>query len=159
MNEYNELITFSQIIFMNTTTLDLTKEISELEAIKNESKEVSDELSKFYALETRKRELHKEEDAKKLEILNKIKETPYYTAFVDFFENSFEASYHFLALDKEDSYREIHEDDGTLHITFGKIRGCFISNQEIERADWNKRANVVLTELKTLFPEYAGMKL
>jgi SMC interacting uncharacterized protein involved in chromosome segregation len=50
----------------------------------------------------------------------------------------------FADIDGKDSDRKICEDDGTLHITIGKVRGCFISNQELTSSEWNKEARPIV---------------
>lgn len=47
-------------------------------------------------------------------------------------------------LDNNDSDRNMNEDDGTLHITIGKIHGCFISDQDLSKSEWNKLARPIV---------------
>ena len=60
-----------------------------------------------------------------------------------------DAGYTFLCYDFEnsDDYFEVVEDDGTLHISYGKVRGCFICNQEISRKEWKAEAREVFAKL------------
>jgi len=44
------------------------------------------------------------------------------------------------------SDRRIVEDDGTLHIQIGELRFCFISNQDITQAEWNKQARPIVKD-------------
>lgn len=43
-----------------------------------------------------------------------------------------------------DDYREIVEDDGTLHITSGKLRACFIADQDMRKSEWNALARPIV---------------
>lgn len=56
------------------------------------------------------------------------------------------AEYVFADLDNTDDFRECMEDDRTLHITIGKVRGCFICNQDITKAEWNKLARPIVKQ-------------
>lgn len=46
--------------------------------------------------------------------------------------------------DFSDSITETFEDDGSLHIQKGNISGCFICNQDIRKAEWNKQARPIM---------------
>lgn len=50
--------------------------------------------------------------------------------------------------DNSDDFREIGEDDGTLHVSVGKLRGCFISDQFCSRKEWNARARAIKAQIK-----------
>ena len=50
----------------------------------------------------------------------------------------------FVEINKSEDFRRAVEDDGTLHITIGQVRGCFICNQDIRKAEWNRQATPIL---------------
>lgn len=50
----------------------------------------------------------------------------------------------FAEIDNLGTERSANEDDGTLHITIGNIRGCFISDQDITKSEWNRLARPIL---------------
>jgi len=52
----------------------------------------------------------------------------------------------FAEVDSFDDFRDCMEDDGTLHITIGKVRGCFICDQDITKAEWNKLARPIVKQ-------------
>jgi len=60
--------------------------------------------------------------------------------------NKLYVEYLFVDLDEEESRKEVLEDDGALHICIGKIRGCFICNQDISKSEFNKRARPIVKE-------------
>lgn len=68
-----------------------------------------------------------------------------YAESFDAFENA-GAEYTYVDAENEDSLREVIEDDGTLHITIGKARGCFICNQDLTRSEWNKEARPIVKQ-------------
>lgn len=63
------------------------------------------------------------------------------------------AEYIYIDLENADTLRNVCEDDGTLHITFGKVRGCFICNQDIKKSDWNILAKEILKKFNFPFSE------
>jgi len=50
----------------------------------------------------------------------------------------------FIDLENADDFSEAMEDDGTLHITKGKVRACFICNQDISKTKWNVLARPIV---------------
>jgi len=38
----------------------------------------------------------------------------------------------------------VNEDDGTLNINIGKVRGCFICDQDLSASAWNKKAQPIV---------------
>lgn len=57
------------------------------------------------------------------------------------------AEYIFVEFKGKPGFVSVIEDDGTLHITDGKIRGCFICNQDLTKTRWNKEAKEVMKKL------------
>ena len=66
---------------------------------------------------------------------------------VEEFENA-GAEYIFTEFENTDDVLEIVEDDGILEITRGKIRGCFICDQELTRGQFNKLAREIMDGLE-----------
>lgn len=62
------------------------------------------------------------------------------------FEDAGADEFIYIDIEQEDGWR-VFEDDGFLHINFGKVRGCFIGSQEMKKSEWNKEARKVLSEL------------
>lgn len=60
----------------------------------------------------------------------------------------------FVVPDNSDNVKEICEDDGSLHITIGKIHGAFINNQDLTKAEWNKLARPIAKEFGFKLPKY-----
>ncbi len=56
-------------------------------------------------------------------------------------------------IDGSKTDRKVVEDDGTLHITIGQVRGCFICNQDITRVEWNREARPILKALGFKFAD------
>lgn len=138
---------------------NLKNDIEELHLLEREWNDINEELAKAYPLQIKQREIGNLVDQKIRDILEKIKSSAYYAEFVNFCENNYEMNSYHLELTNNDEDREVMIDDGTLHISFGKIRACFISNQEINRAEWNKLAKWVLKELVVVVPEFKNIKL
>lgn len=67
-----------------------------------------------------------------------------------------DAEYIFIDRDREDGVWRVGEDDGTLHINFGKVRGCFICNQDISAKEWKADAKKVLEKLNVPKEVYKG---
>ncbi len=95
----------------------------------------------MHPLEVRLRELQLERNTLVQEVENEILAA--HQEVVDRF-NEEGAEYIFVDIENADDLIEVCEDDGTLHISFGKIRGCFICNQDISRSVWNKEANSIM---------------
>jgi len=61
--------------------------------------------------------------------------------------NKYDADYFFLERNNKWDEREIFEDDGTLHVVYGRLRACLINNQNLSRSEWLKRAKPIIKEL------------
>lgn len=53
----------------------------------------------------------------------------------------------YVDFDNADDFKDAFEDDGTLHVVFGKVRGCFINNQDLPKSRWNVRASRIADRL------------
>lgn len=69
---------------------------------------------------------------------------------VKMFEEN-DVEYIFVDLEASDDRLSVVEDDGTLHIRIGKVRGCFICNQELKKSEWNKEVKEILKKLNIPF--------
>jgi len=122
---------------------------NKIKKLKNIEVEIQ-KVEKKIELATKKLEEEKnklEEKFNKLEnkLENIVKEQN--KELIEKIEASDEHNYTFIDLKSDSDEITVHEDDGTLHINFGKIRGCFIGNQDINKSEWNKLAKKVLSEL------------
>ena len=89
---------------------------------------------KIRDLETRKDDLKKS-----IEMLYKGAESN----TVELFENN-GADDIYVDEDGTDGEWQVFEDDGTLHIVFGHIRGCFIGDQDMRGREWNSQAKKIM---------------
>lgn len=118
-------------------THTLTTEIAKIwQDIRNINEEIT-------PLEIKRRELRESVDKLQNQVKEEMFSTPEWVAFKKLAEE-FDPTYYFVSLDNSDDYRDCHEDDGTLHIYHGKLRACFISNQDISKSEWNKIARPIV---------------
>lgn len=61
------------------------------------------------------------------------------------------AEYIFVDFEADDNRFSVGEDDGTLHVRIGKLRGCFICNQDLTKSEWKKEAREILKQLNIPF--------
>lgn len=125
-----------------TLIQELKKDYDETAKIANE---LSNKLMPFYKIQSD----YKENSNKRrrieeliLQALSEDKESAYKEAFEIAERN--DVRYIFWETGNKLGIREIFEDDGTLHITIGEVRFCFISNQDITKTQWNKEARPIV---------------
>lgn len=117
------------------TTSSITNQIAEL---KNS---IAPVCSQIKLLETELKLLNEQQEEK---ILLDNKST------VDLFNDN-DAEFIFADVDADVNRNEVGEDDGTLHIAIGQVRGCFICNQDISRKEWNAQAREILKNFNIPF--------
>lgn len=119
--------------------------MNSINLIQNRINELED-LVKPTMLEIHKleRELVVLTDSLEKEVLDKNQE------LVQKFEEN-DSVFVFADLDSRDDRFSVFEDDGALHIAIGKIRGCFICDQDLKKSEWNKKAREVLKALDIPF--------
>jgi hypothetical protein len=113
------------------TTSSITNQITEL---KNS---IAPVCSQIKLLET-ELELLNEQQEEKIMLDNK--------STINLFNDN-GAEFVFADLEADVNRNKVGEDDGTLHISIGQIRGCFICNQDLSRKEWNAEARTILKNL------------
>lgn len=116
---------------MNSNITSLRNQIAEL---KNQIQPIQ------YQIMLLESELHGVERNIRNEILANNRET------VELFERN-DAEDIFADMYAPLDRNDVYEDDGTLHVSIGQVRGCFICNQELTRREWNAEARQVLQNL------------